>query len=578
MVASFVAAVDARATEVADLGAAVPERYRVAAEAAVAQIGAAVQERTQAAAAHLAQLRAEAEARTASARATVAAQHAAARAAISSSTATAREQLEGEYTNALQAIEGREREQLPVIDQRYQAGIQGFREAGRVVGEEAVQRGNQMAAEYMRGLVDRDDSFLDGPLTFNRGKACADTAREISKAYQSGLAGEADKQADQAQQGRAKDVELVHTTAGQAWQSLQQQHTAVLATIVQAETTALQQADSARDSLTASIAQALAGSLQTLDQMEVSLSGNLAAAARAQAADVEQQASQLAAATQDRVSEMVVSARNVSATVAAEAQGAEGATARCAHRQAERGDRAAGHRRRDDQEPARAGPGEETTPGGGSTTQQGQETTPGAGGKQVPAEESTGGAQSGSREQGQEEQTGEAGKGSQQTPAEEPLTPDRIRALSDEETMAEIAKRVPDPETRAKLLEGIDRPKTLLKYLARGSTPESIEAGLAEVTRTGVPQGLTEDQFAQMSRRPARGGRQVRRRHSRPGESRRRGRCRGQRHRHRHPCRCGAVRRHHQGSLRNPQPRLQQGEDDAGCHREWQDPARRTRG
>jgi len=84
-------------------------------------------------------------------------------------------------------------------------------------------------------------------------------------------------------------------------------------------------------------------------------------------------------------------------------------------------------------------------------------------------------------------------------PPDEPLTPKQINALSDDETLAEITKLVPDPAQRARLLNGIDRPKTLLKYLARGTTPDEIENGLAKVASTGVPDGLTADQFTQLS-------------------------------------------------------------------------------
>jgi hypothetical protein len=230
--------------------------------------------------------------------------------------------LQTELTSALQAIETRETAQLQLIEQRYRTGDERFRAAGRTVGAEAAERGNQLATEYMRGLVDEDDSFLDGPLTYNRGKARADTAREISKAYQKGLGEEADKQADQAMLGKARDIESVHTTAAHARESLQQQHTATLAVIAQADTAALQQAENASRSLTDSIAQALAGGHQTLDQLEVSLNENLRAAARAQAAGVEQQASTLTAATQDQISAAVSDLLGVGAAISAQVQGA----------------------------------------------------------------------------------------------------------------------------------------------------------------------------------------------------------------------------------------------------------------
>ena len=71
--------------------------------------------------------------------------------------------------------------------------------------------------------------------------------------------------------------------------------------------------------------------------------------------------------------------------------------------------------------------------------------------------------------------------------------------MSPDDALREIERRVPDAAQRARLLAQIDRPQTVLKYLNRGSTADDIEAGLARVRQTGVPQGMTDDQFAQMS-------------------------------------------------------------------------------
>lgn len=322
MVTGFLAAVGERAAQVTELGATQPERYSAAAATTVDLIAAAVEGQTQATSAKGAQLRAAMQAQSDSASAAVATQHAAAIAAVHASTAGARQQLATEFAGALQAIDTHQSAQLLVIEERYRAGDERFRAAGRIVGNEAAGHGDQMAGKYMRGLKDEDDSFLDGPLTYNRGKARADTAREISKAYQSGLADEANKQADQALTGKARDIESVRTTAQHAGESLQQQHAATLATIAQAETTSLGQADNARASLTAAIAQALAGGHQTLVQQEVSLTENLRAGARAQAATVEQQACELAAATQNQICSAVAGLLDLGASLEAQVQGA----------------------------------------------------------------------------------------------------------------------------------------------------------------------------------------------------------------------------------------------------------------
>jgi hypothetical protein len=321
-VSRFLGLIAERATQVTDLGASVPDRYHRAAAAAVDHISAGVEERTQGIAAHTAQLRQEARSKANAARQLVAAQHAATTAAIMRSGQTIRKQLAAELTSAGQSIDAHETAQLRVIAERYRAGDERFRAAGRIVGGEAVAIGDQMAAKYMEGLRDVDDSFLDGPLTYKRGQARAETAREISKAYQQGLIDEANKQADQATLGMPKDIELARTTARQARASLQAVHRATLATVANAEATALRQARDTRRSLTTAIAHALTAGERTLTQQQVALTTNLRAAARSQAATVEQQANALAAATQDQVTAALSSLLQVGSSIVERTQGA----------------------------------------------------------------------------------------------------------------------------------------------------------------------------------------------------------------------------------------------------------------
>jgi hypothetical protein len=80
-----------------------------------------------------------------------------------------------------------------------------------------------------------------------------------------------------------------------------------------------------------------------------------------------------------------------------------------------------------------------------------------------------------------------------------PLSKQQVAAMSDQEVLEQIEARIPNPAQRARLTEEIPHAKTLLKYLGRGSTPEEIEAGLAKVSASGIPQGLTEEEFAEFS-------------------------------------------------------------------------------
>jgi hypothetical protein len=221
----------------------------------------------------------------------------------------------------MQAIDARVTAQLRVVDECYRQGDERFRRAGRTVGAEAEQRGSQMAADYMRGLVDEDDSLLDGPLTYNRGKARADAAREISGVYKHGLGDEANKQADQAQHGKGRDVESVQTTARQAREALTAQHTSILATLAEAESTTMRRADEARTRLNASIATALEGAEQALATQEVTLIDNLRATARTQSATVERRSAELTAKIQDQVSQAAEGLQRKGTELAGQLQG-----------------------------------------------------------------------------------------------------------------------------------------------------------------------------------------------------------------------------------------------------------------
>jgi hypothetical protein len=321
-VSAFLAALGERATAVTDLGTVAAQRYRDAATAGVEQINLGAEERLQSVDAHLATLRAQARSQADAARGTVEARHATARSTIAEATAAARLRLDNDLNAALLEIETQEGQQLQALDRLYQAGDQRFRAAGQTVGGEAAARGPVLAEEYMRGLVDEDDDFWDGPLTYNRGKARADTAREISKAYHDGLIDEANKQADQALQGKARDIESVHATAGSAREALRQQHAATLATVEQADTAALEQADTARTGLLDAITQALSGGQQMFDQLEVSLVENIRSSAQAQAAALEQQAFELTGAAQEQIAQTVNGLVEAGTALSAQVQGA----------------------------------------------------------------------------------------------------------------------------------------------------------------------------------------------------------------------------------------------------------------
>ncbi|MGI9148104.1 MAG: hypothetical protein ACR2IK_16380 [Chloroflexota bacterium] len=321
MLANFMAIVADRAQQIADVSSGVPETVQAASDAATQSISAHVDEQTQAISAHIETLRAQAGTEAQSARDAVLQEFTTTSAVVTQATTVARQAVESEYNAALQAVDTREAAQLQVIDDRYRAGDQRFREAGRVVGDEAVQRGKQMAEHYMDGLVDEDDSFLDGPLTYNRGKARAETATQMGEGYQKGLQDEANKQADQAQQGKAHDVGVAQTTAGHAREAMASQYDAVLKTLADAEAAALQQAEQARAGLFDGIDQALQGASQALEQQQAALLQGVRDSAQAQSAAIAQQSDQLIGAVHGQLAQAASGVVDSGSAVAAQLQG-----------------------------------------------------------------------------------------------------------------------------------------------------------------------------------------------------------------------------------------------------------------
>ncbi|MEU7905773.1 RNase A-like domain-containing protein [Actinoplanes sp. NPDC049118] len=322
LVSEFLASIGARAAALSATGTALAAEYRATAEAATGRIRAAAQERTLAVTGHVAQLVTAAQSNAVGASVAVAARRDAARAAVAAATAGARERLEAGYRNSLAVVDARLATHLAEIDAKYAAGDALFRTCGRTIGDEARATGTQMAEAYMVGVKDESDGFWDGPLTYNRAKARRDTAREMSAAYATGLAGEAGKQADQAQAGRARDIAAAQATAGQARTALTRQHASGLATVEQADTEALRRADDAYAALTAAIAEGRTGGQSMLGGLETALAANILSAAQAQAAEVEHQAALLVSATAQRFGEAVQGLLAIGAQVSAVLQGA----------------------------------------------------------------------------------------------------------------------------------------------------------------------------------------------------------------------------------------------------------------
>ena len=271
MANSFLTNAVGQIQSVTGLAQIIPGRIRATSESAKASIMAAIEQQKAAVNAQIAQQRTQANAKAQAAISHIEGQYQTTTTAITQNTATAREQIEAEYTKASQLIDERESSQLPRLDELYLQAFDKYRAAGTKIGDEAQNRANQKADEYQSKVRDPkvDDDFWDGPLTDNRNEARANAAREVGKQYREALIEEASKQADASQNGKPKDIDLIHQIATQSRETLQNQRQQYLAGLANAEQQALAQAQEAKASLINTVNQSLNATLQSLDQQEV---------------------------------------------------------------------------------------------------------------------------------------------------------------------------------------------------------------------------------------------------------------------------------------------------------------------
>ncbi len=249
---SFLANASGKVQTITGLGIGIPVRIQAAAENAKATITTAVEQQKTAVTAHIAQQRAKA---TSEAQATIAkiqAQYQAAIAAIPQETAKARQQVESEYTISVQAVDASEKSQITEIEGIYKQAADEFRNAGKQVGGDAVKIANKKASDYKS----RDSGAAQVASFFGLGavsdvafgtdtlknKARAQAAESVGQAYQKNLISTANEYADQAQQGKQKDIEIVRASATKSREALQTQHQTAFQGLIAAEQQSQQQA------------------------------------------------------------------------------------------------------------------------------------------------------------------------------------------------------------------------------------------------------------------------------------------------------------------------------------------------
>jgi hypothetical protein len=214
---------------------------------AAAQITQAAAAQTSAIRAAVAGALAQAQAAAVAARAQTAASYQTTTQAIEATTRSARAQIEASYQQSIAATRASETRQLGEVGRLYTQADGAFHAAASAAGAHAVSVAARRAAEYRSHKINRDDSFLDGPLTDNRCEAQADAAEKVGQAYRDELAKEGDKQVEQMRQRRPTDDAAVHQVADEARRNLDTAHTQSLRALDQSRQRAMDSARRVRD-------------------------------------------------------------------------------------------------------------------------------------------------------------------------------------------------------------------------------------------------------------------------------------------------------------------------------------------
>ncbi len=323
MASGFLANGAGRVQTITSLGQTITPSIQSAAESAKAAIIAAIEQQRAAVTAQIAQVRAQAQSEAQAALAQIGSQHQAAVAAIEQTTTTSRTKVETGYTTALTTVDERETSQLKRIDELYAQADKAYRAAGTKVGGEAVEKGEQKAKGFESQVKGEDDSLLDGPVTDDKLKARAKAARDVAGQYKQGLIEEANKQADEGQKGKSKDIEAVRKAATDSRKTLESQHKTALDSLSAAQEQALSQAQQAQTSLTESANKTRETTLQSLKQQEAAQLQMLADYGQRQILAIDRDAQKAIASLQDGVNQAASNLQSTLQAFQGEMQGME---------------------------------------------------------------------------------------------------------------------------------------------------------------------------------------------------------------------------------------------------------------
>ncbi|MBK7755836.1 MAG: hypothetical protein IPI35_05360 [Deltaproteobacteria bacterium] len=290
--AGFLSARQGDSAGLAGMANEVTGRVQGAAGEASAQVAAAAETQKAAVSAAVASARGQIAAQAESSRASVSGQLSAALASIAASTEGAKATLLSDKSAAVGQVDAAEAAQRAAIEAAYASADQRYRAVGVQVGGEALARAEGQASAYLSQKINRDDSFLDGPVTDNKCEARANAAREVGKAYQKGLVDESIKQADAAKANKARDLEGVASAATAARTQLETHYTSMVAQLDQSAAASTQAANDSAAGLMTAIDTSLASGNSALDAHQSSQIAALDGAASQAQAGIQGQAAQ----------------------------------------------------------------------------------------------------------------------------------------------------------------------------------------------------------------------------------------------------------------------------------------------
>ena len=272
---------------------------------AAAQVSQAAAAQAAAVRSAVAQAISQAQAAAATARSQIQSAFAAAQGAINAATTAARGQITSSYTTAVAATRTAETAQIAEVSRLYTQAEGAFRSAATAAGSHATTVAGGRARTYRAGKINRDDSFLDGPLTDNRCEARAEAAEKVGTAYRDELAKEGDKQIEQMRTRKPTDEAAVRQVANEARRNLETAQREALRGLDDSSRRALASAAQARDGALTGTTRTLTDTVNSLRRHEQTQIANINQTAAGQKQALTRQRTQASTQLREMVSKAV---------------------------------------------------------------------------------------------------------------------------------------------------------------------------------------------------------------------------------------------------------------------------------